>query len=218
MGKKIDLSGKRFGTLVVISRNGTNKHRHSTWNVVCDCGKQKVMDINAIKRAKSCGCQRNVGNKGGTKHGKSNSRLYGIWKHMRLRCDKKHASKYPRYAGRGIAVCEEWNDWPSFERWAMSNGYSDDLSIDRIDNDGNYEPSNCRWADGVTQQNNQSNNVFVNYQGQTLTIAQLARQECIHYQQLRDNIRDNGMSVEEAVERGKRNRNGALYSERRRRQ
>lgn len=95
---------------------------------------------------------------------------------MIRRCDEKNSEKNPRYGGRGIEVCDEWKaDFRTFESWAKSHGYRDDLSIDRINNDGNYCPENCRWADEIIQQNNKSNNHIVEYNGKKYTVAELAR-------------------------------------------
>ena len=99
-------------------------------------------------------------------------RLYNIWKCMIQRCENEHRTSYPRYGGRGISVCAEWHDFIAFVMWAKSNGYSDSLTIDRIDNDGNYEPSNCRWSNAVAQANNKSNNVVISICGVSGTVKQ----------------------------------------------
>lgn len=109
------------------------------------------------------------------KHGMSNTRLYGIWRAMRHRCyNPKHAS-YKNYGAKGVCVCEEWkNSFLAFQEWALANGYSDTLTIDRIDSHKGYCPENCRWATYKEQNNNTSKNVFLSYGGETYTVKQWA--------------------------------------------
>ena len=107
----------------------------------------------------------------GSKGGRSNSRLYNIWLHMKGRCYRKSDDHYKHYGSRGITVCDEWkNDFKAFYDWSMSNGYSDDLTIDRINNDGNYEPSNCRWVTMKEQCNNRTSNVVLTIDGKSHNI------------------------------------------------
>jgi len=114
-------------------------------------------------------------------HGKSRTRLYRIWCHMKDRCCCKDDIEFKSYGGRGIKICNEWlNDFQTFYDWAMANGYSKDLSIDRKENNGNYEPSNCRWATQLQQANNTRQNVLITYNGQTQTMSQWARESNIN--------------------------------------
>lgn len=111
-----------------------------------------------------------------SKHGMSKTRIYNIWQRIKQRCYNTKDASYSNYGGRGIIMCDEWkNDFMSFCEWAIKNGYSAKLTIDRIDVDGNYEPSNCRWADKDTQENNKRSNVSITYNGETMNISQWAK-------------------------------------------
>lgn len=163
MSEKIDLTGQRFGRLTVIgfaeSRKRKNGSTEIFWNCVCDCGKvTKPIRTRSLRHGaiRSCGClKRDEVKKRSTKHGLYNSRIYQTWADMKSRCYNSKHKAYRHYGGRGITVCEEWrNDFKAFYDWAIANGYYDDLSIDRIDVNGNYEPSNCRWATAKVQIHN----------------------------------------------------------------
>lgn len=110
------------------------------------------------------------------KHGMEGTRLYHIWCGMKCRCSCPTNKDYPNYGGRGIDVCEEWkNDFSVFMKWAFANGYTDELTLDRIDTNGNYCPGNCRWATNLTQQNNKRTSHYIEYNGEKHTIAEWAR-------------------------------------------
>lgn len=163
MPKKIELAGKRFGKIKVLSRKGVEKGS-VIWNCVCDCGKEIEISTSRLNfgNVNSCGCvKRQRAIERNTTHGKSNTRLYEIWVGMKKRCYNPKCKAYERYGGRGITVCQEWlDDFINFYNWALGNGYSDTLSIDRIDVNGNYEPNNCRWASDKEQGRNQRKTIY----------------------------------------------------------
>lgn len=177
-----DLTGKKFGALTVIGLKGVINSRR-IWRCVCDCGNLREIREDSLKKyTRSCGDPRHR-NPNTIKiiHGQSKTRLYNIWGGMKDRCFNPRASGYQYYGERGITVCDEWaKDFQSFYEWATQNGYSDDLSIDRIDTNGNYEPSNCRWATAKEQRLNQRQKE-ITYNGETHTLLEWSEITQIKY-------------------------------------
>lgn len=174
-----NIIGQKFGLLTVIDRDYSYKNpKHTKWICICDCGNQKSVFRNSLisGKTRSCGCLQNKGTKGiNQTHGLSKTRIYKEWLSMRKRC-KPDSSDAKNYYNRGIKVCDEWqNDFISFYNWAINNGYSDLLTIDRINNDKGYSPNNCRWITNEQQQSNKSNNVKVLYNGKEYCLRQLCQ-------------------------------------------
>ena len=193
--KDEDVIGKKFGRLYVICRNGNSSNHSKQYLCRCDCGKDKtVIGIYLLDgRVKSCGCLNiDMVSKRNKTHGMTKTRLFRIWQNIITRCTNSNCSEFNIYGGRGITICDDWKyDFIAFKDWAINNGYSDNLSIDRIDVNGNYEPSNCRWADRKTQARNTRVNHFYTYKGETKTIAEWAEIKGIKYKCLWNRIKRN---------------------------
>lgn len=134
-------------------------------------------------------------------HGLSDTRTHRIWQLMRRRCEKPDCLDYPRYGGRGIKVCPEWANFETFHAWAMANGYRSHLTLDRRDNDGNYEPGNCRWVSRTVQNRNRRDNVRYEWRGKMLTLPEIAERTGIAKGLLFTRVRRDGLTVAEALTR-----------------
>lgn len=157
-----DRTGIRYGRLTVTGRAEDMIHpngkKSTVWECVCDCGNKVTVLGSNLERGhvKSCGCI-SKDSPSRLKHGMANHRLYNIWTNMKQRCFNANNDDYKNYGGRGITVCDEWaEDFKNFADWALANGYNDELTIDRIDNNKGYEPNNCRWATRFIQRHNQN--------------------------------------------------------------
>jgi hypothetical protein len=195
-GKRlIDLTGQRFGKLVVISRESKYR-RNATWRCICDCGKETVVRGDVLDRGttQSCGCGK------GHKHGHFHKPWYPSYKAMMERCYLKSCGNYERYGGKGVTVCEEWHDINKFAEWAETSGYAPGLTIDRIDSTKGYSPENCRWATKKQQSNNRKNTIFYTYKGETKALTDWASILGINRYTLYDRIEKRGWSVEKALE------------------
>lgn len=193
-----DLTGRRFGLLTVVKRSsdhGNGKKPVVKWLCKCDCGNVTVVKSDSLLSGHtvSCGCKK-------VKHGYANKeRLYCTWKNMHHRCYNPNDSRYAVYGGRGIKICDDWkSDYSAFREWAMANGYADNLSIDRINVNGDYSPENCRWADNKTQANNVSRNRIVAYHGENMTMSEFAQAVGLTYSAVQHRL-DNGWPIERIV-------------------
>lgn len=191
----IDMTGKVVGRLHVLRRAENDRHGSARWECMCDCGKEVVVLGRSLRcgSTRSCGCI-SVENAKILKritHGETGTRLYRIWKGIHNRCRDINNKTY---GGRGISVCSEWDSYEAFREWAHKTGYREDLSIDRIDVNGNYSPDNCKWSNIVQQANNKRNNV--KYNGKTAAV--LARENGIKYYTLRKRL-IKGWNLEDAL-------------------
>lgn len=197
MARFVNLAGRKFGRLLVLRQSPYKKRGKILWICKCDCGNTAEVISEYLKsgHTRSCGCL-------STKHGYARKeRLYGIWVGMKQRCRDENSKDYSKYGGRGISVCSEWiDDYLAFRDWALSNGYNDTLSIDRIHNDGNYCPNNCRWVTLKVQNNNTSRNTYATYGNQTHTLSAWAEILNIPYKLMMSRLH-NGWSFERIVAR-----------------
>ncbi|MDC6267224.1 hypothetical protein [Lysinibacillus fusiformis] len=199
-----DQTGIKYNKLLAIKEldivNGQREYLFK-----CDCGNEVVRLLKEVKREKikSCGCGILEGVKlANTTHGLTGSRLFAIWSNMKQRCLNKNDFNYYNYGGRGITVCEEWcnkDSFINFYNWAMSSGYKDTLTIDRIDNDGNYEPSNCRWTTLKVQANNKRSNTNYTYKNKTKTLTEWADELNLSYHGLFKRINNYNYTFEKAI-------------------
>jgi len=197
---KIDVTGERYGKLIAIKRVGTDSYKHPIWLFKCDCGNEHTTLLTNVSRGltKSCGCIRTAKGRG-VVHGYSKSRLYQIYSGIKQRCTNPHIHRFYNYGGRGINICDEWNNnSSSFFKWAVESGYRDDLTIDRKDNNKGYFPDNCQWIPMAEQARNKRCNVFITIDGETNTQAHWAKHFGIYPSSI-SKLRQRGYSPEEAV-------------------
>lgn len=213
MGKYRDLTGQQFGRLTVLRRVLKGEGKTATqkgvfWECQCCCG--NIVEEPTYNLTSgivvSCGCYHSeVSKRVNLKHGRTDSRLYYVWSSMKSRCTNPNVPSFRTYGGRGIHLCDEWNnDFAAFERWAIDHGYDENAprgkcSVDRIDPNGNYEPSNCRIITMLEQSNNRRTNRFLEYNGQRHTVAEWSRITGIKQAKIRRRIDVQHWSVERAL-------------------
>lgn len=203
MGKFIDLTGKKFEKLTVLRRDESVKPGNGVyWICLCECGNECSISSYALNKKIRVDCGKHRSEHHFIKHGDTKrnniNRLYRIHNNMIQRCDNPQHSDYQWYGGKGIKVCEAWYDYETFKTWALNNGYNDNLTIDRIDGDGNYCPENCRWATMTIQANNKKSVPKYEYNGEMHSISEWARILGVKRELLRDRINRLGWSVDEA--------------------
>lgn len=216
-----DISDMEFGYWKVLEYAGSRKHKNSSeamWKCRCKCGTIAVVSGQSLRNgsSKSCGCwnkevqkeRLTQMNKDCAKHGGYGTRLYNIWHGMKERCCNTNSPAYKKYGAKGITICDEWkDDFAEFRKWALNNGYRDDLSIDRKDGTKGYSPDNCRWATSKEQCNNLSTNILITHNGKTQTAMQWSEETGLSYRIIVDRYHKN-MPPEKILEKRRRNKNG----------
>lgn len=205
MAKALDITGQRYGRLVAIKKVAKTCHG-AKWLCKCDCGNEIITTTGCLRsgNTKSCGCisrekviERNM------THGKAHQRIYNIYMAMKQRCYYRNSIGYQDYGERGIAICPEWlgeHGFQNFYDWSMNNGYTDNLTLDRIDNNKGYSPNNCRWATRKEQANNKRNNRFIEYNGEAHTLAEWAEITGMYHKTIAYRL-DKGYPLEQVFDR-----------------
>ena len=205
MKTREDLTGQKFGRLTVLEFSHRGNFRQSFWKCQCNCGNIVFVRAGQLKfgTTKSCGClQKEKVSKLNFKHGMKDTKIHNSWRGMRERCINKNHNHYKSYGGRGITVCDEWNDidngFINFYNWAMNNGYEEGLTIERIDVNGNYEPSNCKWVTNTEQANNKRNTIYLKYNNKTQSLLDWCKELNLDYTLVRSRIKEYNWSIEKA--------------------
>jgi hypothetical protein len=199
--------GTRFVRLVVTGNPVNTRGNHYSYPCRCDCGTEKIVSGENMRSGTtvSCGCRMREAHHM-KKHGMRKTRLYHIWQQMIQRCANPKRVNYARYGGKGIRVCQEWKDFSTFSEWALSHGYSDDLTIDRISSAGDYSPRNCRWSTVIDQARNQRSNHLLTVFGVTKCIAEWAEDaRCVVSRGTLQCRIQKGWDVERAITEGRHN-------------
>lgn len=196
-----DLTGQKFNRLTVLGQAGRGSSGQVLWDCLCECGKHVVVRGNNLKsgKVKSCGCYKNdIFVQHNMKHGMSDTKLHSVWSSMKSRCTCPTTTGYKWYGGRGIKVCAEWQTFELFCAWAMSHGYKEGLTIDRIDVNGDYCPENCRWITMQEQLYNTTRNHRITVNGVTKTVTEWANERGMKYNTILTRL-DRGWSEYDAV-------------------
>lgn len=203
MGKFIDLTGNKYGRLLVISRVPGLQNRKVVYVCKCDCGKEVITRSDSLKNghAQSCGCRhKDIVSENSKKHGKYGTRLYRIWGSMIQRCANQKHKAYNNYGGRGINVCSEWlSDFNNFYQWAKENGYSDELQLDRTNNNKGYQPNNCRFVTVKENNRNRRCTKTVDVNGKKIPFAELCEQYNKDYDKVWNRINAYGWDIKRAI-------------------
>lgn len=203
MAIRENLVGKCFDRLTVIELAFDESYKKKKWLCQCDCGNKVVVTGSNLKSGHSTqckACQLSSMQKGNITHDQSHTKLYYVWQGMKNRCENINHKSYADYGRRGIRVCDEWHSFDAFQQWAWSNGYGEGVEIDRINNDGDYCPENCRWVGRLDNARNKSNNKVILYNGEKKTLSEWATHFGVNYKNLSRNL-SKGYTLEEAVQR-----------------
>lgn len=204
MRKALEITGQKFGRLTAIKFVKKNKKGLHIWLFKCDCGKEKMIIKQYVLsgQVKSCGCllaEKRI--ESHTVHGFYGTSIYKTWQGIKRRCYYTNFKDYKNYGARGVLVCDEWkNDFINFYNWAITNGYKEGLTIDRIDVNGDYEPNNCRWVTTKIQNRNKRNCIFITYKNNTYCLGEWAERLNINYNTLNARIKKYKWNIEKAFE------------------
>lgn len=204
MAEFIDLTKKQFGRLTVLKR-AENRYGRAFWVCKCGCPSGNIVIVDGAKlrngETKSCGCyQAECRGKASITHGMTGTRLLREWDAMKRRCYNKNYHRYADHGGRGITVCDEWkNDSEAFCKWALENGYQDGLELERVDNDGNYCPENCKWATKREQANNKRSSIRVTIGGREQTLKQWCDEMNVDYKMVWQRVKKLGWDAHTAL-------------------
>lgn len=208
MSKVLDIKiGDRFGSLVVLCMTEP-RHKERTYVCRCDCGNERIATSSHLYHGitTSCGCKKGEHVREGrlkARGGKPfhNKHIVSLRQNIITRCYRKYSKSYKDYGGRGIKMCDEWlNDYESFETWCIKNGWRNDLEIDRIDNNGDYSPGNCRFVSKRDNCNNRRSSRMISAFGETMSMANIARKYGVNYSRLQTLLKK-GICPEAAIER-----------------
>lgn len=200
MSKLIDITGNRYGRLVVLEKAKTEKNGVAIWKCLCDCGNITYVRGSNLKwgAVKSCGCLRKLSRT--ATHKMSKTRLYHTWASIKSRCYYAGHKSYNNYGGRGITMCDEWaNSSEAFIKWALSSGYADDMTIERIDVNGNYTPENCKWIPAKDQAKNRRSCRVYTYNGKTQNLTNWCNELQLPYKNIHNRLVKLGWSFERAI-------------------
>lgn len=201
MSKLIDLTGNRYNHLLVIERAENAKGGIAVWKCVCDCGNISYVRGQNLKSnaVQSCGCLKHEPAHNRT-HGLSKNPLYKRWYQIKMRCYNPSCKSYLNYGARGIKMCDDWkNSVEAFAKWAIENGYKDDLTIERINNDGDYCPENCKWITKSEQPNNRRSCYSITYNGKTQNLAEWCKELGLNYKFIHNRIHKCGWTFKDAI-------------------
>lgn len=182
--------GEKIGRLTIIKEVGKAKDGHKLFLCKCECGNEVSVASNNFRNTKSCGCLRKeIQSKKAKKHGLSQERIYKEYYRMMTRCYNNKTKNFKNWGGKGIRVCDDWRkDKMNFINWAFGNGYKENLTLDRIDNNKDYSPENCRWVTMQKQMENKTNNVFVNVDGENIQLSLFCRENNLSYSSIHGKV------------------------------